>query len=229
MKKVKVDLTGKKFGRLTVIGIDDRNTRKTYWNCICDCGKVKSVRADSLQGGAIRSCGCLKKEQDEKNLTKHHSHYQSGTRIYIIWQNLKSRCNKETDVRYHNYGGRGIKVCEEWQNSFENFYYWSLENGYSDDLTIDRIDNDGNYEPLNCRWVDKKTQCNNRSTNTKITIGKSTRTLMEWCEIFQLNYSNIYRKYKRNDFISVDHLVNGNHRNNQSDCERLIDIVEHSR
>lgn len=206
MKKIKVDLTGKKFGKLTVLGVDDRNTRKTYWNCICECGNVKSARADSLQEGRVKSCGCLKKEQDMINLTKHHNHYMSGTRIYHIWIGLRNRCNKKTDIRHSNYGGRGIKVCKEWDESFESFYNWAIENGYSKDLTIDRIDVNGNYEPSNCRWVDIKTQCNNRRTNINITIGNTTKTLMQWCEIFNLNYKKIYARYKSENVTSLDQL-----------------------
>lgn len=202
------DLTGQKFGRLTVIGLDDKPGRKTYWICKCDCGNVKSVRSDSLQGGRIKSCGCLKVEQDKKNLHSNRTHGQCFTRMYFIWQKMKARCGNIHDTRYHRYGGRGISVCDEWKNSFENFYKWSIENGYSDDLSIDRIDNDGNYCPENCRWITNKEQCNNRSTNIKITIGNSTRTLTEWCDIFNLDYGNIIGRYHRNGFIGIDELFN---------------------
>lgn len=202
------NLIGKKFGRLSVIGIDDRGTRKTYWVCQCDCGNIKTVRSDSLQSGAIKSCGCLKKEQDIKNLTANHSHKMSGTRIYEIWQGIKSRCYNIHDTRYHRYGGRGIIVCEEWKDNFENFFEWANENGYSDNLTIERIDNDKNYEPNNCRWANLKEQANNRSTNIKITIGNSERTLTEWCEIFNVDFKSAAARYKRNGFISIDDLFN---------------------
>lgn len=202
------DLTGKKFGKLEVIGIADTTTRKTYWICKCDCGNYKNVRADSLLCGAIKSCGCLKKQQDKINLIANHSHKQSGTRLYKIWQNLKKRCYNKHDARYHRYGGRGIKVCSEWEKKFVNFYNWAINNGYSEKLTIDRIDNDKDYMPENCRWVDIKTQCNNRCTNIKITIGNATKTLTEWCNIFELDYRKIFARYKRNEFISVDELFN---------------------
>lgn len=210
--KVK-DLTGQRFGRLTVIGIDDRGTRKTYWNCLCDCGTIKSVRSDSLQNGAIRSCGCLKKEQDAVNLVNEEKKkvIQFGDkfghlRIHEIWSNMKSRCSNPKDSRYSDYGGRGIKVCDEWKNDFFAFYQWAMSNGYSDNLTIDRIDNNEGYNPLNCRWVDNKTQARNRRSNINITIGNSTRSLKEWCEIFNLPYSRIYARYQRNRLISVDDL-----------------------
>lgn len=204
-----IDITGQKFGRLTVLGIDeDRSQHKKYWICQCDCGNVKSVRSDSLKCGAIVSCGCKKKEQDEVNLTKHYDHLMSGTRIYETWQGMKGRCYNKHDARYNNYGGRGITVCDEWKEDFNAFYNWSLENGYSDNLTIDRINVDGNYEPDNCRWTDLKTQCNNRTTNINITIGNSTKTLTEWCEIFKVDYKKTYARYKRNEFISIDKLFN---------------------
>lgn len=203
------DLTGNKYGLLTVIGLDDTNTRKTYWVCQCDCGNIKTVRSDSLLCGAIRSCGCLKKKQDRINLVKNHSHKMSGTRIYSIWIGMKNRCNNPHNPKYSRYGGRGIKVCQSWNDSFESFYKWALENGYSEELTIDRIDNNGNYEPNNCRWSTNREQCRNRSTNVNITIGNSKRTLTEWCEIFNLDSSVIFARYHRNGFTSIDKLFNG--------------------
>lgn len=208
MKKVKNDLTGQKFGRLLVIGIDDKNTRKTYYNCQCDCGKIKSIRADSLLSGAVRSCGCLKKEQDRINLESNHSHKMSGTRIYQIWVGLKDRCYNPHNTRYCRYGGRGIWVCDEWKNNFSAFYEWSKDNGYSDNLMIDRIDNNKGYSPDNCRWTDSKQQSRNRESNIKITIGNATKTLTEWCEIFELNYSTVNARYCKHEFISIDDLFN---------------------
>lgn len=208
MRRLKNDLTGQRFGRLTVIGIDERGTRKTYYNCQCDCGLVKSVRADSLTAGTIRSCGCLKKEQDAENLIANHSHRMSGTRMYEIWQGIKGRCYNPHDTRYERYGGRGIKVCDEWRNSFQAFYDWAMANGYDESLSIDRIDNDGNYEPGNCRWANLKEQARNRTSNVKIRIGNSTRTLTEWCEIFDVDVKMVNARYQRNGFISIDKLFN---------------------
>lgn len=210
------DLTGQKFGRLTVIGIKPTETRKTYWICQCDCGNIKTVRSDSLQNGAIKSCGCLKKEQDNINLMQSEArqkflasgHKVGGTRLYEIWQSMKSRCYNPNNTRYHRYGGRGITVCNEWVDNFETFYEWAVANNYSDDLTIDRINTDGNYEPNNCRWATRKEQANNRNSNIKITIGNSTRTLQEWCEIFKVEYKTINARYNRNQNITIDQLFN---------------------
>lgn len=210
------DLTGEKFGRLTVIGIQPTETRKTYWICQCDCGNLKVVRSDSLQAGRIRSCGCLKKEQDKINLALSESKKKYagtgikvvGSRLYGVWQNMKTRCYNPHNAKYHRYGGRGIRVCDEWKDNYIAFHEWAITHGYSDELTIDRIDNDGDYTPDNCRWTTVKEQCRNRSTNINITIGKSTRTLMKWCEIFNLDYGTISARYQRNGFISIDRLFN---------------------
>jgi hypothetical protein len=168
MRKLVNDLTGKRFGRLTVIGVEDNGKRHTYYACQCDCGNVKVIRADALIGGCTVSCGCKKKEQDRVNLTANHSHKMSGTRLYNIWVGLKGRCNNPNDARYDRYGGRGISVCEEWDKSFQSFYDWAISNGYSDELTIDRIDNDGNYEPSNCKWSTTAEQARNTRRNVYI-------------------------------------------------------------
>ena len=203
------DLTGERFGRLVVIGLDDKNTRKTYWVCQCDCGETKTVRSDALLSGATVSCGCKKKEQNCKNLTAGKKHYMSGTRLYMIWQGMKARCYNVHNARYHSYGGRGITICDEWKNSFESFMKWAYENGYDDSLTIDRKDNDGNYEPQNCQWATIKEQVNNRRSNIKITIGNATKTLSEWCEIFEVDFNTVNARYHAHGFIGIDDLFNG--------------------
>lgn len=191
------DLTGEKFGRLTVIGLDEsKQTRKTYWICQCECGGIKSARSDSLLCGAIKSCGCMKREQDKVNLGR-TTHGQEGTRLYRIWQGAKRRCNDKNSACYDRYGGRGITVCEEWNNSFVPFYEWAINNGYTEELTLDRIDNNGNYEPSNCRWATMQEQSNNRRSNIKITIGNATKTLMQWCEIFEVDYQTVKARYHR--------------------------------
>ena len=208
MRKLANDLTGKKFGKLEVIGVHDTGSRKTYYVCQCDCGDIKVVRADALISGATKSCGCIKKEQDKINLSANHKHKMSGTRIYETWQDMKRRCYNKQNARYDRYGGRGITVCDEWLNNFQSFYDWAISNGYSDDLTIDRIDNDGNYEPSNCRWSTAKEQCNNRGSNINITIGNATKSLMRWCEIFNVDYKKVYARYKRNGYEGIDRLFN---------------------
>lgn len=211
LSKVK-DLTGKRFGRLTVIGIDEgRQSRKTYWICQCDCGKITSHRSDGLQSGSIRSCGCLKNELSAERVAKNHKHKQSGTRLYHIWQGMKRRCYTETSPDYQRWGGRGIKMCDQWRDSFESFFEWAMKSGYSDTLTIDRVDNDGDYTPDNCRWASAKEQGRNRRSNISITIGNTTKSLTEWCEIFGLDYRTVNARYKRMEdgVISLDKLFKG--------------------
>ena len=192
--KVK-DLTGMKFGRLTVLKIDEgRSGRKTFWICQCDCGNIKSVRSDSLQSGRIKSCGCLKRKTDAENLAKAHKHKMSKTPLYNVWQNMKSRCYNENDTRFADWGGRGICVCDEWRHDFMAFYDWAVTHGYSDGLTIDRIDNDGNYCPENCRWATMKEQENNRSNSRLFTMNGKTQTLALWCDEYGQSYKTIYKR-----------------------------------
>lgn len=122
---------------------------------------------------------------------------RKNTRLYSIYNNMKTRCYNAKSQFYYRYGGRGITICEEWKNDFQVFYEWAMINGYSDGLTIDRIDNNGNYEPDNCRWVDKRTQAVNKCTNHLVTIEGVTKSLKEWSEIFCINYQTVQDRLKR--------------------------------
>lgn len=149
MSKVK-DLTGKKFGRLTVTHRAPNDSKdRTVWVCECECGNIKEVRATSLTQGLTKSCGCLR-------------HGLRKTRLYSIWSHIQQRCENPRYIRFDLYGGRGIKMCGEWRNSFMEFYRWAMKNGYSNELSIDRINPDGDYEPLNCRWASVSEQNSNR-------------------------------------------------------------------
>lgn len=201
------DLTGQKFGLLTVLGLEETNTRKTYWKCLCECGNIKTVRSDSLQCGAIKSCGCIKKQQDRINLTANHSHKMSKTRLYHIWQGMKSRCSNPNNPDYQRYGGRGITVCKEWKNSFSEFMKWANKSGYSETLSIDRIDYNGNYEPNNCRWATPKQQSNNRSSNHLVTIGNETMTISQWCEKYGIKLSVIKGKIRNNPKKPIEDII----------------------
>lgn len=192
-----IDLTGQKFGRLTVVEraedyVTKNGKKYTQWLCKCECGNIKIISTSRLKDGTTKSCGCLSKELK----TKHNLCY---TRIYEIFCGIKKRCFNKKDKSYKIYGDRGIKVCDEWldkENGFMNFYNWAINNGYNDDLTIDRIDVNGNYEPSNCRWVSKKEQANNRRTNHYITYNNKTQNLKQWCDELNLNYKTTYNKIK---------------------------------
>jgi len=159
-----IDLTGQRFGRLVVAErAANRGKNISYWWCICDCGTEKEIRGSNLRHGATRSCGCLLSERARET---HIIHGKCHERIYNIWLGMRQRCSNKQNPAYYRYGGRGITVCNEW-NDFQAFYQWAMANGYSDDLTIDRIDNMKNYYPQNCRWTTWGQQGINRRNNTK--------------------------------------------------------------
>lgn len=186
------DFSGKKYGRLTPLHRDQNNTGRTKWVCRCECGEVKSIPISSLTSGRANSCGCYRKEVTSMRMQKHG---RKNKRLYSIWLNMRSRCNNTNAKSFENYGKRGISVCSEWDD-YENFYNWSINNGYQKDLTIDRIDNDGNYEPSNCRWVDRFVQMNNTSKNVFIEIEGNIRTLSDHSKHYGIHYEKLYYRYE---------------------------------
>lgn len=157
MSKIK-DLTGQRFGRLVVIYPIARRDKlsRIVWRCQCDGGKLAEVRGDCLKDGTVRSCGCLLIET-ARQMRMTHGETANGkrTRLYTAWMNMKRRCSSPAMHNYKQYGERGIVVCNEWRNNYPSFKIWALANGYADNLTIDRINSNGNYEPLNCQWITK--------------------------------------------------------------------------
>lgn len=192
-----IDLTGQRFGRLTVLYRDDirkkSGKKETAYVCECDCGAIRKVVAYSLKSGNTQSCGCQSLENRIKAKTTHH---KTGSRIYRIWRGMKTRCENSNDYHYKFYGERGITVCPEWQ-SFEPFYEWAINNGYTEQLTLDRIDNNGNYEPSNCKWATKKEQANNTRKNRIITHNGVSHTLSEWADISSMRPESLAYRINR--------------------------------
>lgn len=194
-----VDITGQRFGRLLAINTTEKDKQGRYlWNCQCDCGKtIKSCFSD-LKEGKRKSCGCFKRDNIVSFNLKHGN---CNTRIYKIWAGIKSRCYNSNEANYKNYGGRGIIVCDEWRNNFQAFYNWAILNGYDDNLSIERIDVNGNYCPENCKWATIKEQNSNTRRNILITYNGETKTLKEWSSCLKLNYSTVYSRYKKGNTI----------------------------
>lgn len=184
-----IDLTGKKYGLLTVVSRKTSTSGYVEWNCICECGKKTVVRGNNLKNGSVKSCGCLKHR-------KHNTHHLSNTRLYRIWSHIKRRCNDTKSEAYKYYGKRGITICNEWLD-FTTFYKWAIDNGYKDGLTIDRIDNNKGYSPDNCRWITRKKQANNRRSCLYFDYQGKTQNLMEWCNELDLDYKLVNSRIKK--------------------------------
>lgn len=188
------DLTGQKFGKLTVVSRSENKYGRATWLCKCDCGNEKIVQSWNLVKGYTTSCGCIASDVARTNATIHG---QSYTRLYTIWIGMKQRCYYKKHRHFADYGGRGIAVCAEWVDNFENFREWSLNNGYNETVTIDRVDTDGDYSPSNCRWTTYTVQNNNTRKNVYLTYKDETHTLAEWCMITGIPRSTLSNRLKR--------------------------------
>ena len=187
-----IPMIGERFGKLTVIERAPNNRRgQAMWICKCDCGEnSQPIIGTSLRSGKTHSCGCLN--------IKHH---KRGTRLYKVWRDMKYRCYNPSAHLYERYGGRGIAVCDEWRNDFQAFYDWAMSNGYKEDAkrgecTIDRIYNNGNYEPSNCRWVSHKEQQDNKENTIKVFIGGVEKTLHQISDEFGIGYYTLFKRYQ---------------------------------
>lgn len=205
-----IDLTGEKFGRWTVLGrADDKVLQSGYheimWNCICDCGNRKVVRGKSLRGGISTSCGCFQKECVGDMARKHGGF---GTRLYAVWNGMRQRCLNENHYAFHNYGGRGITICKEWDD-FSVFREWAISNGYDESAdrgicTLDRIDVNLPYCPDNCRWANMREQANNRRDSIIISYNGVTKPLKAFAEEYGVEYATAWKKYKEG--IGIDNI-----------------------
>lgn len=214
-----IDMTGWKMwehgisdSRWSVIGASKDVTQPNgkqikMWKCICKCGKIKDVNGTNLRSGKSKSCGCLSAEVARSNTFPNgcnKKHGDAKTRLYYEWMHIKARCHNSNTYNYKDYGGRGIMICNEWDVSFESFRDWALSNGYTDELTIDRIDVNGNYEPSNCRWATPKEQSNNKRNNIMVEINGEKKTLKQWCEIYNKDYKIVHSRIKRFHWNVID-------------------------
>ena len=195
MSKPIKNITGKRFGRLQAVEYD---VVRKKWLCKCECGNTTLVSLNHLQDGHSKSCGCLHIECSRNTGRRNITHGCTKTRLYRCWLSMKSRVLYVKDKDYYNYGKRGIKVCEEWLNNFDEFKNWAMENGYQDNLTLDRIDNNGNYEPGNCRWATNIEQQRNKRNTIYVTYNGETKTLLEWCSVYNIRKDTLYRRLKHN-------------------------------
>lgn len=193
------DIIGKKIGRLSVLSFETRKEsddkrKRIFYKCQCDCGNIKIISRDNLLHNTTKSCGCYAREEKIKRASKHNL---SGNRIYKIYCGIKKRCYNINSSNYKIYGGKGIKMCDIWLQDFMNFHNWAINNGYKENLTIDRIDVNGNYEPNNCRWVDMVTQANNRTKNYNITYKNQTHTASEWAKLYGFKSSTVRARLRK--------------------------------
>jgi hypothetical protein len=191
-----VNLTGRKFSRLTVLSLNvERSTKKRkFWNCVCECGNIKSIESENLKTGKTRSCGCLQKEMKSKPRPHLKIYSYEEYPLRHIWKLMMRRCYNSTDPTHRYYGARGIKVCERWHD------YWQFKEDMwprPEGLTLERIDNDGDYAPINCKWATVCEQTNNRRTSKKITMNGESKTIPDWCRVY--NVTNVSAVRQRLD------------------------------
>lgn len=194
---------GEKYGRLTALEyLYTNKRRKAVWLCKCDCGNIVQVSSEKLSTGNTKSCGCLhsdKSKEKIKILIKKQTKYtrKFEKELSIIFNQMKQRCYNKKCKAYKNYGERGIKICDEWLDDFNSFYLWSTKNNFNSNLSIDRIDVNGNYEPNNCRWITNLEQQNNKRNNKYLEFNGQKHTYAEWSRILNIPSSTISDRIKR--------------------------------
>ena len=195
LEKFDILSPGQRFGRLTVLHRAGKNKRgRNLWMCSCECGSITAVETHSLICGGIQSCGCLRNELATYRLTTHGLRH---TKLYHVWAVMVQRTESPQAQGYKNYGGRGIKVCDEWRRDFQAFYNWAMSHGYQEGLTIDRIDVNGNYCPENCRWATRKEQANNQRKTIRIEYGGQSLTITEAAEQYNIPRSLLVERLRR--------------------------------
>jgi hypothetical protein len=189
-----IDLTGKKFNKLTVIEFIGRKNNHSLFKCKCDCGNESIVYSNNLIRNHTTSCGCFNIYSTINRSTTHNLRKHP---LYVSWIGMRNRCYYEKHNRFKNYGGKGIKVFENWKNDFLEFYNWAVNNGWEKGLSIDRIDNNLDYCPTNCKFSTSKEQSRNRTSNIKITVDGETKILIEWAESKNIHYETLRKRLKK--------------------------------
>ena len=191
-----IDMTGYEAGRIKVVERAGKNkSGNILWRYECSCGGGGIATADAIR--RMKSCGCIRKENGKEFFHNFNiTHGESRTRIYTIWGNMINRTSNKKNKDYKNYGGRGITVCEEWKD-YLTFKKWALENGYSDTLTLDRIDNDKGYYPGNCRWADEETQNNNKQQSRKLEYRGKIKSVEQWAKEYNINRSTLVNRLNK--------------------------------
>ena len=210
-KTLQYDLTGKKFGKLTVIkslGLDTHS--EMNWECVCDCGNKYIAKSYSLRKGTTKQCKeCAIKQMSENS----RKYVVFSKRLKECYVNMKTRCTNKNQDPFNRYVNRGIELCEEWENDYNKFQTWALNNGYSETLTLDRIDNNKGYYPENCRWVTRREQANNRRTSLFLIYKGKKDTLANWARNLNIPYNYIqYRVYKGKTLEEIVNEFNNNSR-----------------
>jgi len=189
---------GDRYGKLVIVQESGKRDGHRYFLCECDCGNKKIMGLSDLRTGHSKSCGCLKNDATRARFTTHGLSGGAGkeTRLYKIWKRMRQRCGNPNHKDYKYYGGRSITVCEEW-NNYKKFYDWAISNGYRDDLTIDRIDNNGNYGPDNCKWSTRKEQVRNSRHNRRTLFNGKMKITVEWAEALGIKSSILNVRFHR--------------------------------
>lgn len=201
------DLTGQRFGRLVAISVSGKNKYgNLIWLCECDCGNKHNVPSGKLVQGKSKSCGCLARETHTRLLERHGITTGGKPRTFIIWNGMKARCYNPNATSYKSYGARGISICDEWlgENGFENFHNWAISNGYDDGLEIDRIDNDGNYEPDNCQWVTKHENRMKQRNMRYFEVNGIRLNISQWCRLLNISKSTAYKRLNNSEECFIE-------------------------
>lgn len=197
-----IDITGQRFGRLTVIKKSEKRDSggNVFWVCRCECGNIKDICSRELRRKSSISCGCYNREHNQKTLGQRgygKTHGKINTKLYRVYRTMITRCCNKNCEKFKNYGERGITICTEWRKDFQLFYDWAMSHGYKEGLTIERIDVNGNYCPENCEWIPSFMQAKNKTTTHKIKYNNSIKTIEELSVETGISYHTIYNRYRK--------------------------------